>query len=76
MLPKPVAPALFALILSGLMSLLISGVATYRAVGLGAAYADLWISAWLTAWVVAYPAVLVIAPLARWTVALLVETRQ
>jgi hypothetical protein len=31
MLPKKLAPALFGLILSGLMSLLVSGISTYRA---------------------------------------------
>ena len=72
MLPKKLAPALFGLILSGLMSLLVSGISTYRAVGLGEGYAGLWTSAWLTAWFVAFPVVLIVAPLARRTVALLV----
>ena len=75
MLPKKFAPALFGLILSGLMSLLVSGISTYRAVGIGEGYVDVWISAWLTAWLVAFPVVLVVAPLARRTVALLVDDR-
>ena len=65
MLPRQWAPALFGLILSGLMSLLVSGISTYRAVGFGASFAGVWVSAWLTAWLVAFPAVLVVAPLAR-----------
>lgn len=73
MLPNKAAPMLFGLILSGLMSLLVSGISTYRAVGLVDDYASLWFSAWLTAWLVAFPVVLVVAPLARRTVALLVE---
>lgn len=73
MLPKKFAPALFGLILSGLMSLLVSGISTYRVVGFGEGYAGLWTSAWLTAWLVAFPVVLVVAPLARQTVALLVD---
>jgi hypothetical protein len=73
MLPKQLAPAIFGLILSGLMSSLVSGISTYRAVGFGESYAGLWVSAWLTAWLVAFPMVLVVAPLARRTVALLVE---
>jgi Protein of unknown function (DUF2798) len=72
MLPKSCAPALFGLILSGLMSLLVSGISTYRAVGFGDHYAGMWASAWLTAWLVAFPVVLVVAPLARRTVARLV----
>lgn len=75
MLPKQFAPALFGLILSGLMSLLVSGISTYRAVGLGESYTGVWVSAWLTAWLVAFPVVLVVAPLARRTVALLVDNR-
>jgi hypothetical protein len=35
MLSKQIAPPLFGLILSGLMSLLVSGISTYRAVGFG-----------------------------------------
>lgn len=72
MFPTKFAPALFGLILSGLMSLLVSGISTWRAVGLGDSFAGLWISAWLTAWLVAFPVVLVVAPLARRVVALLV----
>lgn len=74
MLPKKFAPALFGLILSGLMSLLVSGISTYRAVGFIENYASLWTSAWLTAWLVAFPVVLVVAPLARRAVALLVDS--
>lgn len=45
MLPKRAAPALFGLILSGLMSLLVSGISTYRAVGFGEGHAGLWVGA-------------------------------
>jgi len=73
MLPQKLAPLLFGLILSGLMSLLVSGITTWRAVGFSDAYAGLWASAWMTAWLVALPAMLVVVPLARRVVALLVE---
>ena len=76
MFPKKFAPALFGLILSGLMSLLVSGISTYRAAGLGDHYFALWIGAWLTAWPVAFPVVLVVAPLAGRTVSMLVENGQ
>jgi hypothetical protein len=75
MFPKKFAPALFGLILSGLMSLLVAGISTYRAIGLGDSFAGLWVSAWLTAWLVAFPVVLVVAPLARRAVTLLVDSR-
>jgi len=74
MLPEKSAPALFSLILSGLMSLLVSGISTYRAVGFSENYPGLWTSAWLTAWLVAFPVVLVVAPLARRTVSMLVDS--
>ncbi|OZI60608.1 DUF2798 domain-containing protein [Bordetella genomosp. 11] len=75
MLPKKFAPALFALILSGLMSLLVSGISTYRAAGFAESFTALWIGAWLTAWLIAFPVVLGVAPLARRTVSLLVGDR-
>jgi hypothetical protein len=75
MLPSKFAPALFGLILSGLMSLLVSGISTYDAVGFGERHASLWACAWLKAWMVAFPVVLVVAPLTRRAVALLVSPR-
>lgn len=75
MFTSKLAPVLFGLILSGLMSLLVSGIATYRAVGFSHDFAGLWTSAWLTAWLVAFPVVLVVAPLARRVVALLIDDR-
>lgn len=75
MFPKKLAPVLFGLILSGLMSLLVSGISTYRAAGFGDGYVTIWISAWLTAWLVAFPFVLVVAPLARQMVERLVDNR-
>lgn len=69
MIPVRFAPVLFGLILSGLMSLVVSGIATLRAIGMGAGFADVWVNAWLTAWLFAFPIVLVAAPLTRRVVA-------
>ena len=71
MIPMKYGPQLFSLILSGLMSLLVSGISTFRAIGLVSNFANLWISAWLTAWFFAFPAVLLVTPLARKVVQLL-----
>lgn len=65
MFPQKFAPALFGFILSGLMSLLVSGIATYRAAGLAPELLGMWAAAWVTAWLVAFPVVLVVAPLTR-----------
>lgn len=73
MIPRKFAPVLFGLILSGLMSLLVSGISTFRATGLIPEFAGLWTGAWLTAWLFAFPVVLFAAPLARGLVERLVR---
>ncbi|MBS0335380.1 MAG: DUF2798 domain-containing protein [Proteobacteria bacterium] len=72
MIPQKYGPMLFGLILSGLMSLLVSGISTFRAVGLSPAMAGLWAGSWLAAWCFAFPAVLLVAPVAQKVVRLLV----
>lgn len=69
MIPARFAPYLFSLILSALMSLLVSGVATLRALGAVDGFLWIWLTAWLNAWVVAYPALLLVSPLTRRIVA-------
>ena len=73
MIPPRYAPQLFALILSGLMSLLVSAIATLPASGLGPPFIDIWLGAWLTAWLFAFPTVLLVAPLTQRLVRLLVR---
>lgn len=64
MIPARYASVLFGLILSGLMSMLVSGIATLRAAEvLDAGFPALWLGAWLSSWAVAFPTVLVVAPL-------------
>jgi hypothetical protein len=65
MISRKFAPVLFGLILSGLMSLLVSGISTFRAIGPVTGFTGLWTGAWLTAWLFAFPIVLVAAPMAR-----------
>ena len=59
------APVIFGLILTGLMSLIVSGIATVRAVGLPADFLTLWMGAWGMSWMFAFPTVLVVAPVTR-----------
>lgn len=73
MIPARFAPILFGFILSGLMSSIISGISTWRALGVDTAFPSHWLGAWLTSWAVAFPAVLVVAPIARRIVARLVQ---
>ena len=72
-MPARFAPALFGFVLSGMMSLIVSGVATVRSSGLTDGLLSLWLSAWLLSWLIAFPVVLVVAPLARRFVALSVK---
>ena len=65
MIPKKYAPILFGLMLSGLMSFLVSGISTLRAIGPAPGFVGIWLGAWLTAWAIAFPAVLVVAPITR-----------
>jgi hypothetical protein len=63
------APYLFGLILSGLMSCVVSGIATVKALGLGSGVFAAWMEAWAFSWAVAFPTVLFVAPFARRVVA-------
>lgn len=65
MIPARFAPILFGLVLSGLMSWLVSGIATLRAIGFGDELLAQWLGGWLTSWLIAFPTVLVVAPVAR-----------
>ena len=75
MIPGKYGSILFGAILSGLMSLLVSGISTLRAMGFAADLFSIWASAWLIAWLVAFPVVLVVAPLARKLVQCMVTKR-
>jgi hypothetical protein len=65
MIPARFAPVLFGFILSGLMSCIVSAIATLRAIGLPPEFFGTWMSSWAFAWAVAFPAVLVVAPITR-----------
>ena len=69
MIPARYAPALFALILSGLMSFVVSGIATIRAIGPVEGLFSTWMSSWGFCWLVAFPTAMIVAPLARRIVA-------
>ncbi|NNK17131.1 MAG: DUF2798 domain-containing protein [Sulfitobacter sp.] len=73
MIPARFSPILFGFILSGLMSFLVSGISTLRAVGAVPDFFSVWFAAWVPSWMVAFPAVLVVAPIARRLVARLVR---
>ena len=65
MIPARFAPILFGFLLSGFMSLIVSGFSTWRALGLGEGFGAAWAGAWIGSWAIAFPTVLVVAPVAR-----------
>lgn len=69
MISPKYAPILAALILSGVMSCLVSGIATFRALGPVEGFVGLWMIAWLNAWAVAFPTLMLVGPVARRLVA-------
>lgn len=72
MLPARFAPVLFGFLLSGMMSLIVSGLSTFRALGLVDGFALIWAGNWAVSWATAFPVVLVVAPITRRLVARLV----
>lgn len=73
MFPARFAPVLFGFILSGLMSCMVSGIATLRAVGLTDGFGVQWMTSWVVSWGIAFPVVLVVAPITRKIVARLIR---
>ena len=69
MIPKKLAPVFVGLILSGFMSLIVSGVATVRILGPGPTFLWDWLSGWSIAWAVAFPVILLAGPVTRRMVA-------
>jgi Protein of unknown function (DUF2798) len=64
-LPAVFEPVVFGLLLSGLMSLVVSGIATFNALGFVPDLTHQWMKSWMFAWAVAFPSVLVVAPMVR-----------
>jgi hypothetical protein len=60
-------------VLSVLMSCIVSGVSTIRIAGIGSGFLSNWMSAWGWSWLVAFPAILVVLPVARRIVSVFVQ---
>lgn len=69
MIPQRYANLVFALLLSGIMSFIVSGLSTFRAAGWTPEAWMLWLGNWVTSWAIAFPIVVVVAPLVRRIVA-------
>lgn len=67
MIPARYAHAAFGLIASGLMSFIVTCVATIKAVGLGPHTFGDWMAAWSLSWPIAFAVILLIGPrIRRW----------
>ena len=64
-LPKRFESFAFGLLLSGMMSFIVSGLATAMTIGISPELPLHWLRAWLASWLIAFPAVLVVAPFVR-----------
>jgi FtsH-binding integral membrane protein len=64
-IPKKYEHIAFGLLLSGLMSAVVSMIASLRAVGFDRSVLTLWIGSWPIAWSIAFPTILVVAPMVR-----------
>ncbi|OIQ45291.1 MAG: hypothetical protein BM558_04390 [Roseobacter sp. MedPE-SW] len=65
MIPARFAPALVGLILSGLMSCIVTLVATVKTLGLSDQVVSTWLNAWFFGWPIAFGVVLIAGPAVR-----------
>ena len=72
-IPHRFTPVVTALLLSGLMSCMVSGISTLRSIGFADILFAKWMTNWAWSWSVAFPAVLVVLPVVRAIVARIVE---
>jgi hypothetical protein len=73
-LPSRYGHFFLPLIITLVMTCIISGISTLRAVGPIAEFPGIWMDAWFLSWVVAFPILLLVLPLARRITAFLVES--
>ncbi len=62
MIPARYARALFSLIMSGLMSCVVTGIATVKAIGFGPSTAGDWMASWAFSWPIAFTVILLFGP--------------
>jgi len=75
-LPARYAGILIPLLLTGVMTGVISGIATLRALGVTPEMPALWCEAWIMSWGVAFPLMTFLLPLVRRLVRLFVRDHE
>ncbi len=69
MIPARLSPIAVAFLLSGIMSFIVTCIATAKALGIVDDFFGIWLSSWLLAWVIAFPTMVVFGPGVRRLVA-------
>lgn len=72
-LPARCAAVVMPLFLSVLMTFVVSGISTWRILGLGAGFLHAWPFNWAMSWAIAFPTLLLVLPLVRRLTAALVD---
>ncbi len=67
------ANALFALIMSGLMSCVVTGIATLKAIGFSPSTLGDWMASWAFCWPIAFTVILTLGPFVQRLIARLVR---
>ncbi|MBX2878682.1 MAG: DUF2798 domain-containing protein [Granulosicoccus sp.] len=62
-----------SVILTGIMTLIISGVSTFKAAGMVSGVVEIWMSAWITSWLIAIPLMYFVGPAVRSLVSRLLQ---
>lgn len=65
MIPARFANVLFALIMSGLMSCVVTGIATVKAIGFGPSTFGDWMASWAFCWPIAFTVILTLGPFVK-----------
>lgn len=63
------------LALTFVMTLIVSGIATIRAIGFEPGVTARWMESWMASWMVAFPTMLFLMPVMRRLLSRLIETR-
>lgn len=71
-LPTRFGTVVMPLILSIVMTFVVSGIATLKALGLSRSFIETWPVSWALSWLVAFPTLLVVLPFVRRIVAAMV----
>lgn len=74
-LPARHAAWMTPLLLTLFMTCIVSFISTYKGIGFGPRFVEVWLASWLWSWIVAFPAMLMVLPVAKRLTAAVVDVR-